>query len=87
MFTRKEALALLAEKFPENKENLYQTEVHGEFRKVIWTPEKRLEQMIDLTEPALDGLKEDGEGIPDDQASLFRRSVEFDYKNENGLWR
>lgn len=86
MFTRKEALALLAEKFPvtTTTQKDYAT---GGTREVVWTPEKRLERDIDLHEPQFDGLKEGGEGLDPETADWFREKLEIQYKDENGLPR
>lgn len=86
MFTRKEALALLAETFPVET-TTQKDYINGGTREVIWTPEKRLEVKINLHEPIFDGLKEGGEGLDPEMADWFRKKVEIQYKDENGLPR
>jgi hypothetical protein len=86
MFTRKEALAAIREKFPEDKTFTNTDYINGGTRTHVATPEYRLKSMIDLHEPFYDGLKEGGEGLDDKTAEHFLGSVEHNYKNENGLW-
>lgn len=86
MFTRKDALELLAATFPT--ETIRQKDrVNGGFKNVVWTPEKRLEHhYIDLHQPYFDGLKEGTYGLDEEGEKSFRQSVDHDYKNEHGLW-
>lgn len=82
---RDDALKIIAEKFPET--TVTETDyINGGTREVHWTAEKRLDKMIELAEPSFDGLKEGSYGIPKDFAKWFIRTVEYDYKNEFGLW-
>lgn len=87
MFTRKDAVKAIAEKFPT--ETIRQRDrVNGGFKDVVWTPEKRLDHFyISLHEPSLDGLKEDGPGVDEETAQHFLRSVENSYKDAHGLPR
>lgn len=85
MFTREEALALVTEKFPTK--TVEQTDyVNGGTKTVTTTPEKWLDQTIDLAEPSYDGLKPNANGLDEDTEEVFRRFVLSTYKNENGLW-
>jgi hypothetical protein len=86
MFTRKDALEAIREKFPVDKTFTNTDYINGGTRTYVATPEKRLKSMIDLHEPMFDGLKEGAEGISDEHGDFFRGSVEHNYKNENGLW-
>jgi hypothetical protein len=86
MFTRKDALELLAATFPV--ETIRQKDyINGGYRDVVWTPEKILErQFIELHDPSFEGLKEGGAGIDAEKEKFFRASVEHKYKNKHGLW-
>jgi hypothetical protein len=87
MFTRKEALEVIREKFPVDKTFISKDYAKGYgTRTYVATPENRLKSMIDLHEPFFDGLKEGGEGLNEEAAEHFRSSVIHNYKNENGLW-
>jgi hypothetical protein len=87
MFTRKDAIEAIAEKFPT--ETIRQRDrVNGGFKDVVWTPEKRLEHFyIDLHQPHFDGLKEGALGLDEEEAADFLRVVENNYKDSNGLPR
>jgi hypothetical protein len=89
MFTREDALKAIREKFPETKTTRQKYWENGEvagYRDVVWTPEKRLDGLIDLYEPTFDGLMEGNEGIDIGLSQHFHEEVEHYYKNENGLW-
>jgi hypothetical protein len=87
MFTRKEAIEVIREKFPktETKTGIDYANYGGTKQWVV-SPEWRLEKMIDLAEPTLDALKTDDGSLDERSEELFRQNVEIDYKNENGLW-
>lgn len=85
MFTRKDALELLAATFPE--EDIESKDyINGGTRTVHWDAELHLKQMINLQEPRLDGLKTEGEGLNAEDEAHFRKSVDHNYKNKHGLW-
>lgn len=86
MFTRKDALAAITEKFPETKTMTGTDYINGGTKSWVVSPESRLEQMIELHHPSFDGLKEGSEGLDEKTAEHFRGSVEHNYKNEHGLW-
>lgn len=84
MFTREDALKAIREKFPEDKTFNYTAA--GVEHTFVATPEHRLRKMIDLHEPTFDGLKEGASGLDIGLSEFFLKSVEHNYKNENGLW-
>jgi hypothetical protein len=85
MFTRKDALELLAATFPE--EDITSTDYeNGGTKTIHWDAEKHLQVMIDIQEPHLDALKTEGEGLDAKLEQHFRDSVDHDYKNKHGLW-
>jgi hypothetical protein len=85
MFTRKDALELLAATFPE--EDITSTDYeNGGTKTVHWDAELHLKQMINLQEPQLDALKTEGEGLDAEMEQQFRKSVDHNYKNKHGLW-
>lgn len=87
MFTRNDALKVIADKFPTETVR-ERDRINGGFKEVVWTPEKRLERFyIGLCEPVFDGLKEEGSGLDEEHAKHFLRLVENDYKDANGLPR
>lgn len=86
MFTREDAIKVIAEKFPNTETKTSKDYINGGTRTWVSSPETRLDRMIDLAEPTLDGLKKDASGLDVGLVEFFKTSVEHDYKNENGLW-
>lgn len=86
MFTRKDAIEAIREKFPKTETMTGRDYINGGTKQWIVSPESRLKQMIELHEPMFDGLKEGAEGLSDEHGDFFRNSVEHNYKNEHGLW-
>lgn len=86
MFTRKDAIEAIREKFPKTETMTGRDYINGGTKSWVVSPESRLKQMIELHEPMYDGLKEGGEGLQNATKDHFLASVEHNYKNENGLW-
>lgn len=86
MFTRKEAIEAVREKFPKTETKTGKDYINGGTKQWVVSPEKRLDWMIDLCEPTLDALKTDEGSLDERSEELFRQNLEIDYKNENGLW-
>lgn len=87
MFTREDALKAIAAKFP-TKTIRQRDRLNGGHKDIIWDAQKRLDRhYIDLHSPVFDGLAEGNAGLDDADAEFFLRTLEINYKDENGLPR